>query len=275
VLHLVEVLDVDRIGTFAAADVALGARGLVADDVQQREDFAPQVDHLPEVAREAGDAQSPYPGRSHAQQPEHPQQDDDAHEGDGEFEDVAQRAQRADVFAPEHFDEKAAEEEHRNRDDGHPDGDLALEARGDGVVGVEILAEKLAARRRHVEYVEQQGVFDGAEQAVGDASRAYFNADLQLLAAPAHPFADGSQRAEVAAEEFAEKDHSHGEHDAHHDLRHGHRAGQRVVDQVASQRLQSAERAVGLHVRGFLPERKPVDHESHDCRKRAPLQQIL
>ena len=194
-LHLVEVLDVDRIGAFASADVALGARGFVADDAQQREDLALEIDHLPEVADDAGGAQRPYPGRSHAQQPERPQQDDDAREGEGEFEDVAQRTQRADVFAPEHFDEKAAEEEQRNRNDGHPDGDLTLEARGDGVIGVEILAEKFAARRRHVEHVEQQRVFDGAEQAVGDASRADFDADLQFFAAPAHPFADGSQRA--------------------------------------------------------------------------------
>ena len=42
----------------------------------------------------------------------------------------------------QHFDEKAAEEEQRNRNDGHPDGDLTLEARGDGVIGVEILAGK-------------------------------------------------------------------------------------------------------------------------------------
>ena len=102
------------------------------------------------------------------------------------------------------------------------------------------------------------------------------NLDLQMqfLSGAAHPFADGAQRTEVAAEKFAEQDHSHGEHEAHHDLEHRHRAGQRVVHQIGSESLQTAEGTVSLDIDGFFAEVGP-EHRACNGGQYAPLQDVL
>ena len=195
-----QLLQIDVIGTFFRTGAAAVAALRVADDAQQREYFATQVDHFVQVADQAGCAQRPYPCRRKPGPSEQPEQQEEPHERDREFENIAQRSERADVFAPEHFDEETAEEQQHDRDAGHPGRDFTLETGRHCVVRVEILAEQLARRDRHVEYHEQQSVFDDPQSPIGDAARFQVEVHFQLAAAFAEVFPDCPQRTQITAE---------------------------------------------------------------------------
>ena len=274
VAHLVEVVDIDMVGALLLAEAAEIAVMLVARDGQQREEAAAQLDHLDQVAAAAGDGQSPHPAVRHAQVAQQPGAGQHDDEEGGELEEVAHRAQRADVAAPEHADEHAAQKEQGDRGAGHPEDDLPFEARSQGVVGVEALAEELARRDGIVEDHEQQHVLHDAQQPVGDRTRAQVGLHAEFAAQLAEPLAHRSQRAEVAAEELAEEDDAHAQHDTHHDLEHRHGAGQRMPLQVGGQGLQTAERAVSLDIDGLLSP-TGMENRPHDRRQHAPLQQVF
>ena len=267
-----QLLQIDVIGTFFRTGAAAVAALRVADDAQQREYFATQVDHFVQVADQAGCAQRPYPCRRKPGPSEQPEQQEEPHERDREFENIAQRSERADVFAPEHFDEETAEEQQHDRDAGHPGRDFTLETGRHCVVRVEILAEQLARRDRHVEYHEQQSVFDDPQSPIGDAARFQVEVHFQLAAAFAEVFPDCPQRTQITAEQLAEQDDAHGQYDSHHDLRHRHAACQRIVMQVTADSLQASERAVGFRIGALFSEKDPIENKCHDRQQRAALQ---
>ena len=274
VLHLHVVVDRQLIGALFLAETAVVAGADVTLDVHQREDAAAHLDDLDDICGQTCAADGPDPCVRNAQHAENPAAEGRDDEQQREFENVAGRPQRTDILAPEHLHHEAAQQQQRKARERHPEHDLALESRSHRIERIEFLAEQLARREREIEDREEQHVLHHAQQFVHDAARRNLDLQMQFLSGAAHPFADGAQRTEVAAEKFAEQDHSHGEHEAHHDLEHRHRAGQRVVHQIGSESLQTAEGTVSLDIDGFFAEVGP-EHRACNGGQYAPLQDVL
>ena len=273
-LHLRVVMDRNVVGALLLAGPAVVARLHVAADDEEREGAAAQLDRLDQIARGAGCGQHPDPRPLDTEVSQHPGGDGGNQKERRELEDVARGTQRADVPAPEHPDEEAARQKQDEARHRHPEHDLALESRGDGIVGIELLAEELARRERVVEDREEQDVLHGTQHPVEDAARRNVALDAEFAADAAHPLADGTHRTEIAAEELREENDAGGQHQAHHDLEHRHRAGERIVHQIGPESLQTAERTVGLHVDGFVAELRDGDRR-RDGDQHAPLQDVF
>ena len=187
-------------------------------------------------------------------------------------EEVAGGPQRTKIAAPEHPDAEAPRKQHDEHHERHPEDDFTLEARGDGVVGVQLVAKELARREREVEDHEEQRILHPAQQPVRSAPRPQFAPQPEPPAQPSEPSDDRAHGAEVAAEELGKEHDPRGQREPHGNLEHRHRAGQRAAGQIGAEGLQPPEGAVGLDIhpfaREFRPEDGPRQGEQH-----APLQQ--
>ena len=136
-----------------------------------------------------------------------------------ELECVRNRSERTEVAAPEHIHEEAAEHHDADRYDRHPESDLSLESGCDRIVRVKILAEKLACLYCAVEYPEEKRVLDDAEHLVCDRSVADLQRlDVHSVACLADEVLHSAERADVCAEELAEKHDCSHQCEAHHHL---------------------------------------------------------
>ncbi len=247
-LDLSIVVDGNMIGTLLLAKAATIAKRRIALHVHQREAATLQTDRLHEESRNAHGREHPDPAAPDAIEIQHPDGDRSQNDQRQEFKDIADGTQRTDILAPKHLYHETAQNYQRKARDRHPQHDLALESGSGSVVRIDLLAEQLAGREREVKNREKQHIFDDAQPSVGRAADRHVDLQMEVAAHAAQSLADRSQGAQIAAEELREEDHAHGQHQTHHDLEHRHRTSQRMVDQVGSERLQSSERTIFLHV---------------------------
>ena len=207
----------------------------------------------------------------------HPPGQGQHYQPEPELEGVGYGAQRADVFAPEAVDEQAQENHYRHRSDGHPKDNLPLEAGGDCIVRVQLLAEKLAGAYGHIHNPEKEAIFDQPEddiQRLADPDGFDFHrlarTDEQVLYSP--------HRAEIAAEELAEENHRHRQRYAHQNLERTHRAREGAPLKVGRQGLQTSEGTQFFGVGGRHPLENLTGEAAQKENKqshRAPLKEIL
>ena len=159
--------------------------------------------------------------------------------------------------------------------DGHPECDFALKPGSHSIVWVQILAEKLAGRSCHIENPEYEPVFDDSQDRVG--CRTVSDTDtfyIQSLAKFHQQVLHCPERAEIAAEKFAEQHHSGRQHYPHHNLQGTHAARQRAVYKIGSQCLETSHRAVCLRVSRFLARNNP-SQEQYQSGQHTPLQEVF
>ena len=207
---------------------------------------------------------------------ENPPKGDYPKNGKIEFQGIGSRPERADVLTPETFDEKASGKDQRQRGERHPEHDFPLETRCNGIIWVELLAEKLTRPHRHIKYDEEKAIFYKPQEGIGYASslrgdgfypKRFTELYKQVL--------NRSYRTDVSAKELAEKDDGKGEGQSHENLGRGHRAGQRPPHDIGRKGLQSAHRAEGLRV-GRLSRVENLGgeaaEEKHEGKERSPLE---
>ena len=210
------------------------------------------AEYFQKVAGQAEDAQQYPPGSFQADEFKHiPQHAQPQHPGP-ELQGVGDGAKRADVLAPEHVYEKAAQEQQGNRDDGHPEGDLPLESGGYGIIRIQVLAEEFAGGGSHVEQPEHQGVLKDAEKLVRNALALDYKAFESKAAAKfQQQVLHGAHGAEISAEQLTEEHHCCSKAYTQDNLERAHAAGQGTANAVGCKGLQAAEGAEGFRVRGL------------------------
>ena len=137
-----------------------------------------------------------------------------------ELERIRNSSERAEVTAPEHVHEEAAEHHDADRNDRHPEGDLALESCCYRIVRVKVLAEQFAGLDCRIEYPEQKCVLHDAEHLVSDRSVTDLERlDVHCITCLADEVLHCAERADECAEQLAEKHHSRNQSDTHHHLK--------------------------------------------------------
>ena len=244
----------------------------------QELEFRVPAKDLQQVAGQAEHAQQHGPRDGQADLAEHPPDQADAQDPGPEFQGVGDGSERAEVLAPEPVGEKAAEDHQRDRDKRHPEGDLALEAGGDGIIRIQVLAEQFTGRRGHVEDPEDEQIFDDAQQLVPEGAAADLHRfDPEAAAQHAQQVLDRADRAEVGAEQLAQQDHANSEGDAHEDLERTHAAREGTADAVGGEGFQAAERTEGFRIGRLHFREKQADkaaEEEDDGSERSPLEGI-
>ena len=243
--------NIDVIRAILLAGVALAAAILLIYHYVQYLQLGFAVENLQRPAQHAERTQQPGPVYLQTQQCENPPEHHQRHQPGPELERVGRGAQRAYILAPEAVDEESENQHDAQRHQTHPEDYLPFETGSYRIIRIQMLAEQLAGSDGHVCNPEQQAVFCHAQYlvqpiAVLDIDTLY----LKSLACLEQQIFYGAYRAEICAEQLAEKDYRQCQHDTHHDLHGGHRAGERAALDVSRQRLQSAHGAVGLRVCG-------------------------
>lgn len=269
--------DIDVVRAVLRTEPAVRTSGIIFYDVQNLH-FGFCTEDFEQVANQAEQPEQDEPRQGQADLVENEPEGEESGDPQPELERVGSRAKRADVSAPELIHKESTDQGHRNRDDGHPERDLTLEPGGYGIVRVEVLAEEFAGGCGHIHDPEKQQVLDNPQRfiehgAVPDAQ--FF--DLETLAKFRKQILHRSDRAEIAAEQFAEENDSDQQGDSHHDLQRGHAAGQRTPNRIGGQRLDASERAVCLriHLGGFLEDLPgQAGEEEYKQRKCSPLKEV-
>ena len=240
-------IDMVRAGLLAGH--AMAPAPVLVHNYRKRLDLGSIGNDLKEIAHHAECSKIPRPGNLYAQQREHPEEQSHREQRNPEFEAVGKGPERAYIPAPEPLDEKAQQKHQGKAHQAHPKGDFTLEAGCDGIIRVEILAEKLAGSSGAVEYPEQKHILDCTQDIVKHALMSYLHAfETYCRSGFCEQVLNCSYRADVGAEKLAEENHARSKHKPHHYLQTAHRARQRTSGQESDESLNSAHRAISFRI---------------------------
>ena len=268
---------VNMVRALLVAEAAAGAKGVVLDNVDSLKPGLSAKD-FQKISAKAQGAKKDPPGQVESHFTEYPPYCGDTKHPGPELQGVGHCAKRADVFAPEHIHKQTTKYHKGNCGDGHPKSYFSLEAGCNCVIRVQVLAEKLTGSGRHVEDPEYQRIFDYAEDfvchaAVFDIDGFYADCVAKLHKKVFHC----ANRAQIAAEQFAEQDHSRRKGNSQDYLQGTHAAGKRASYKECCKGLKAAHgaqclRVCLLHV-GDDNFDKSSDKENYCCQS-APLKDV-